>query len=310
MACRCLGASGCRGRARVLRLCRNCGSLAALQAGCGCGPTIARMTDMGGTARRFADLRAPEVAERITEASILVQPLGAVEQHGPHLPLSTDLLIASAASEAVVSERGDELDLWLLPPLAYTKSNEHAWSAGTVWLSPATVLAVLDDLGRSVATTRARKLAFLNGHGGNTALVNVACRELRLHHGLSTFLLHPSVPPDHGGPSTADELGMGIHGGLEETSMVLHLRPELVAMDQAVRNVPEWMAANDQVRFGGSVAFGWLSNDFGPSGVIGDPLGATAERGKLLFEACVQRLGQAFAEIAAFSFSGSSGGSR
>jgi creatinine amidohydrolase len=252
--------------------------------------------------RRFADLRAPEVGERITERSILVQPLGAVEQHGPHLPLSTDLLIAEAAAAAVVAERGDELDLWLLPTLAYTKSNEHAWSSGTVWLSPTTLLAVLDDLGRSLATTAARKLAFVNGHGGNTALLNVACRELRLHHGLSTFLLHPSVPPDHGGPSTEDELGMGIHGGLEETSVVLHLRPDLVAMDRAVRNVPAWMAENDQVRFGGSVSFGWTSDDFGPTGVIGDPLRASAEQGKQLFETSVTRLGQALAEVSNFSF--------
>jgi creatinine amidohydrolase len=250
--------------------------------------------------RRLADLRAPEIAERVSERSILVQPLGAVEQHGPHLPLSTDLIIAEAASEAVVAERGDELDLWLLPPLAYTKSNEHAWAAGTVWLSPATLLAVLDDVGRSLATTQARKVAFVNGHGGNTALVNVACRELRLHHGLLTFLLHPSVPPDHGGPSTADELGMGIHGGLDETSVVLHLRPDLVDMTSAVRNVPARLAENEHVRFGGSVSFGWLSSDFGPSGLIGDPLGATPERGRALFESCVRVLGESFAEIASF----------
>ena len=94
----------------------------------------------------------------------------------------------------------------------------------------------------------------------------------------------------------ADELGMGIHGGLEETSVILHLRPDLVAMDRAVRNVPEWMTANEQVRFGGSVPFGWLSSDFGPSGLIGDPLGATAEHGKAVFEAAVTRLGRALAE--------------
>lgn len=252
--------------------------------------------------RRFADLRAPEIAERITERSVLVQPLGAVEQHGPHLPLSTDYLVASATCEAVVGGRGEELDLWLLPPLAYTKSNEHAWSPGTIWLSPTTLLAVLDDLGRSLATTRARKVAFVNGHGGNTALVNVACRELRLHHGLQTFLLHPHVPPDHGGTSTAEELGMGIHGGTEETSVILHLRPDLVDMGAAVRNVPEWMAENRHVRFGGSVSFGWLSNDFGPSGLIGDPLGATAEKGKALFEASVRTLGDALAEVSRFEF--------
>ena len=117
---------------------------------------------------------------------------------------------------------------------------------------------------------------FLNGHGGNSSLLNVACRELRLKYGLMTFLAHPFVPPDQGGKSEtdpADERGMGVHGGIDETSMMLHLRPELVDMDAGFRNVPEDLAENRYVRFGGQVSFGWLSNDFGPSGHIGDPTG-------------------------------------
>jgi creatinine amidohydrolase len=253
--------------------------------------------------RRLADLRGPEVPSRLGENPVLVLPLGAIEQHGPHLPFSTDLVVATAAADAVVDRYGDEHNLWLLPPLAYTKSNEHAWSAGTVWLSATTMLAVLDDMGRSLALTGARKLAFINGHGGNSSLLNVACRELRLAHGFETFLLHPFMPPDQGGPSAgAGELGMGIHSGFDETSMLLHLRPDLVDMSVAVSNVPTKLAHNRHVRFGGSVSFGWLSNDFGLSGVIGDPMGATAEHGRTIFEASVAMLGEAFAEVSAFQF--------
>src|SRR3712207_3283988 len=161
--------------------------------------------------RRLADLRAPEVAQRMTDRSIVVQPLGAIEQHGPHLPLSTDALVATAVAEAAIEEYGDEVDAWLLPTLTYTKSNEHAWSPGTIWLSATTLLAVLDDIGRCIATTPARRLVFLNGHGGNSALVNVANREIRLAHGLMTFLAHPGLPADQGGASPAAELGMGVH---------------------------------------------------------------------------------------------------
>jgi creatinine amidohydrolase len=232
--------------------------------------------------------------------SIIVQPLGAIEQHGPHLPFNTDLLVAERVAEAVLAEIGDEVDAWLLPPLAYTKSNEHAWSPGTVWLSASTLLAVLDDIGRCVAMTPAKRLVFLNGHGGNSALVGVANRELRLHHGLMTFLAHPGLPADQGGSSPADELGMGIHGGTDETSLMLYLRPDGVDMSRATRNVPEWMATNQYVRFGGRVGFGWLSNDFGPDGHIGDPTAATAERGKELFEGSVRAFGEALAEVAAF----------
>ena len=121
-------------------------------------------------ARSLAHLRAPAVAERLGARSLLVQPLGAIEQHGPHLPFNTDLLVAERVAEAAVAEVGDEVDAWLLPPLAYTKSNEHAWSPGTIWLSAATLLAVLDDLGRCIAMTPARRLVFLNGHGGQRAV--------------------------------------------------------------------------------------------------------------------------------------------
>jgi creatinine amidohydrolase len=252
--------------------------------------------------RRLSELRAPQIGELITSRSVLVQPVGSIEQHGAHLPFETDLLVATSAAETVVDELGDELDLWLLPPLVYTKSNEHAWSAGTIWLSPTTLLALLDDLGRSLAKLPARRLAFINGHGGNTSLLNVACREIRINHRLLTFLLHPHVPPDHGGPSTEDEMGMGIHGGLEETSVVLHLRPDLVDMSRAERHVPEALASNRHVRFGGAVSFGWTSDDFGPSGIVGDPTAATADRGKVLFEAAVRSLGEALSEVAAFEF--------
>jgi creatinine amidohydrolase len=240
------------------------------------------------------------LAQRIGPASILVQPLGAIEQHGPHLPFNTDLLIADRVAAAAVDRVGADLDVWLLPSLAYTKSNEHAWSAGTIWLSATTLLAVLDDIGRCVATTPARRLVFFNGHGGNSALVGVANREIRLAHGLMTFLAHPGVPPDQGGVSAADEFGMGIHGGTDETSLMLHLAPDLVDMGAASRNVPESLVANEYVRFGGPVGFGWLSNDFGHDGHIGDPTTATAERGEVLFDAAVDAFCGALAEVASF----------
>jgi len=251
--------------------------------------------------RRLAELRAPEIGERLSAGSVVIQPIAAVEQHGPHLPLATDLVIAERLVDAVVAERGDDLDLWVLPPLAYGKSNEHDWCPGTITLGATTLLQVLDDVGRSVARLPTRKLAFVNGHGGNSSLLQVALRELRLAHGLATFLLHPGVPPDQGGASTREELGMGIHGGLGETSLLLHLRPELVDMGRAARHVPEGLAGNRHVRFGGPVAFGWTSDDFGPSGVIGDPTGATAERGKQQFEAMVATMGEALAEVARFA---------
>jgi creatinine amidohydrolase len=253
--------------------------------------------------RRLADLRAPQVASVLNAGSVLIQPVGAVEQHGAHLPLSTDLLIASDIAEQVVEARGDELDLWLLPPLAYSKSNEHHWAPGTIWLSAPTLLAVLDDLGRSLSMLPSKRLVFLNGHGGNTQLLIVALRDLRVAHGLMTFLLHPSLPRDSGGAAhDDDELGMGVHAGRDETSIMLHLHPELVDMSAARRSVPSSMADRAHVRFGGDVAFGWTSADLDPGGVIGDPTLASAERGASLVAGMIATLGAALEEIATFEF--------
>ncbi|WP_238006384.1 creatininase family protein [Dactylosporangium sp. AC04546] len=250
--------------------------------------------------RRLAELTSPAVAA-LPPHGIAVLPVGAVEQHGPHLPLLTDLLVAETLAADAVAAHGDEHELWLLPPLACTKSNEHAWAAGTLWLGAATLMAVVHDLGRSVANTPLRKLVFLNGHGGNSALLNVCARELRLDFGLATFVMHPSLPPDQGGVSPAEELGTGIHGGKDETSLVLHLRPDLVRMDLATRNVPQRLAGFEHVRFGGPVSFGWSSDDFGTDGTLGDPTLATAGHGAALYAGMLRQAGEAFAEIARFA---------
>ncbi len=253
------------------------------------------------TGRQFADLTVNEVSDVLKPDSIVLVPVGAVEAHGPHLPLSTDLLIATAAVQRLVARCGDRHDLWALPPMPYTKSNEHAWAPGTVWLSAATMLSMLDDIGRCIATTKARKLVFINAHGGNSALLQVACRDLRLAYGLQTFLAHPFTATDAG-----NELGMGIHGGHDETSMLLALNDHMVDMTKAIRAVPEHLAANRHVKWGGSVSFGWLSNDFEtagepgrqPVGVIGDATGANAAHGEMLWERVLTTLDEAMAEIA------------
>lgn len=251
---------------------------------------------------RYEDLAGPDVAEAVTEDSILLLPIGAVEQHGPHLPMSVDHVIAHETASAVLETVSNELDIWLLPTMSISKSNEHSWAPGTLWLSPETMMSVLRDIGRSVASTRAQRIVLLNGHGGNTTHLGTALRELRLQFDLKTFLVHPSLPPAYGGTSTAEELGMGIHGGLRETSVFMHLRPDQVDLTRAERKVPEALADNTHVKFGGSVQFGWLSNDFDPDGYIGDPTGATAEAGKEMFELSVQGLSEQLAEISTFDF--------
>ncbi|MEM9200375.1 MAG: creatininase family protein [Actinomycetota bacterium] len=253
---------------------------------------------------RLHELSGPEIQEKLSSSSIVLVPIGAIEQHGPHLPMIVDYLIADEVAQAVVDRASDDLDVWMVPTLPFSKSDEHAWSPGTMWLSRDTSQRVLDDLAARVAEMGVQRLVFLNGHGGNSTMLNVACREARRRHGLLTFLVHPFAPPAYSPPSAVDtgELGMGIHGGYDETSVVMHLRPELVKLDRAVRNVPEWLADNEHVRFGGSTQFGWMSDDFGPHGHIGDPTGATAQAGERLFEQAVGHVLASLGEIATFDF--------
>jgi creatinine amidohydrolase len=259
--------------------------------------------------RFLGDHSAHALDKRLTKDSVVIQPLGAIEAHGPHLPLSTDLVLAEALATAAVAAHGDALDLWLLPTMAYSKSNEHAWAPGTFWLTAQTMLLILDDLARCLAMTAAKTLVFVNAHGGNSALLQVACRDIRLKYGLRTFLLHPWVATDGG-----NELGMSIHAGHDETSLMMHVRPDLVDLSLGVRRVPEHLADNKHVKFGGSVSFGWLSNDFDDPtpatsstgrpelslGIIGDPTGASANHGKWCFDQIIETMGQQLDEVRRF----------
>lgn len=253
--------------------------------------------------RLLAELPQPAIAEVLTDSSVLVQPIGALEQHGPHLPLSTDLVIPEMIGERAVERAvAAGVDAWLLPPIAASKSDEHHRYAGTVWMEASTIWNTLVDIGRSLAATRARTLVFLNGHGGNLALLQVVNREIRRRFGLRTFSMGTGTQRAAAGEGgEPDEHGMGIHAGHSETSVMLALRPDLVDMSRAVRNVPEHIAGFETIGFNGyPVSFGWTADDFGDVGVIGDPTGASAAYGEQLVEEGVAFVAKALAEISVF----------
>lgn len=255
--------------------------------------------------RHWADLSGPTLQAITTDRSIAVLPIGAIEHHGPHLPLRTDALIAeSVASAAVERAAAAGIDAWLMPTISYAKSDEHDWAPGTVWLEGTTVLDELIDIGRSIAMTPVRTIVFVNGHGGNVMLLGWANRELHRRFGLRTFSMPAGAGKAGDGlDGRPDEHGQGIHGGFSETCVMMHLAPHLVAPTMPERNIPEHIAGLSHIGFNGKpVMFGWTSNDFGPVGVIGDPTGANAPHGAELFERGVNFVTEALTEIDGFVF--------
>ena len=142
--------------------------------------------------RRYTSLSAPEVPTAMNEESVLCLPVGACEQHGPHLPLDTDTVIAERFTDLMVSRYGTRHDLWALPAIPYGLSLEHGWSPGTVSLSITAFTALLDDVIRAyLRATPARRVLIVNGHGGNRGILQACAQELRDRYTLALGIVHP-----------------------------------------------------------------------------------------------------------------------
>jgi creatinine amidohydrolase len=231
-------------------------------------------------ARNFAYLTWKQVDALPRESALLVLPTAAIEQHGHHLPLATDTLINNLLLGKALALLPASLPIFALPPVCYGKSNEHIGFPGTLSVSAQTFMAVVRDLGASVASAGFKKVALYNTHGGNTSLVDVLARDLRAEFGLRTFSLFGSPGAAFAGVSP-QERAYGFHAGEIETAFLLHAAPELVHTDEYTSN---YIARVDQPELlkpeGSSANFAWLTRDIAPSGVMGDPSAATASHGE------------------------------
>ncbi|MFZ1204979.1 MAG: creatininase family protein, partial [Candidatus Acidiferrales bacterium] len=177
--------------------------------------------------RNFAYLNWKQVDALPRETTLLVLPTAAVEQHGHHLPLATDTLINNLLLGHALEKLPPEMPVYALPAVCYGKSNEHIGFPGTLSVSSSTFMAVLRDLGSSIAKAGFHKLVLYNTHGGNSALIDVMARDLRAEFGLRTFTLQGSGGFKYDGVS-AQERAYGFHAGEIETALLLGAAPELV----------------------------------------------------------------------------------
>jgi len=232
------------------------------------------------------------------ENTVIVLPTGATEQHGPHLPCFVDTVISSGVVGHALAKLPADVPAYAMAPITYGKSEEHLHFPGTMTLSGETLLATMIEIGESVYRSGFRKLLIVNGHGGQPQIMEIAAREMRLRHG--DYIVVPSftwrVPHVAGRYLSDKEKKLAMHAGHAETAIMLALAPDTVHMERAVTNYPPEFPSK-LLSADGRPACAWTARDFGPSGIIGDPLPATREQGLEILESLALGWSQAITEL-------------
>lgn len=235
-------------------------------------------------------------------ATVAVLPLGATEQHGPHLPLGVDTVLADGIVAAALPLLPVPLPVLFLPTQQIGLSPEHARFAGTLTLSAETLIRLWSEIGAGVARAGVKKLVLFNAHGGHVGAMDIVARELRAAHGLIVYSVSWFNLPlgDAGDQFSAQEHRFGVHAGEIETSMMLALTPELVRMGEAkdFRSTSEQRAADYAILGNGkSAKLGWAMEDYNAHGAAGNAAAATAASGQKVIDAAARQLALLLEEV-------------
>ncbi|MBI3454062.1 MAG: creatininase family protein [Rhodospirillales bacterium] len=241
----------------------------------------------------WQDMTSREIAALDPARTVAVLPIAAIEQHGPHLPLGTDAEINAGILVRARALALDGLPALVLPALAVGKSNEHGDFAGTLSLSAETLLQSVTEIAESVARAGLRKIVLFNSHGGQPQIADIVAQDLRARLGMAAAVANSwrMMRPAEFFPMV--ECEGGIHGGAIETSLMLHLRPDLVRRD-AIGDFPSaaraLAAAHPELAAGGRFRFAWQAQDLNPAGTVGDARLANVDAGRVLAEQAASAL--------------------
>lgn len=253
--------------------------------------------------RRFwSQLSTRDFAALDPATTVAVLPLGATEQHGPHLPLGVDSVLVDGIVATALPLLPAELPALFLPSQHIGLSPEHANFPGTLTLSSETLIRLWREIGAGVARAGVRKLVLFNAHGGHVGAMDIVARELRAAHGLIVYSVSWFNLPlgEAGAQFSADEHRFGVHAGEIETSMMLALAPQQVTM-AAARDFGS--ASRDRAADyallgnGRSAKLGWAMEDYNADGAAGNAAAATAPRGQALVDASARALALLLAEV-------------
>lgn len=247
--------------------------------------------------RLIGELTFLDVSERLRMSSILCLPVGSIEQHGPHLPINTDVVLAEEFTRRMIERWVDTYDLWQLPTLSVSLAREHEWAPGTLSLSIQGMTALVRDLARDIARSLpARNMAIINGHGGNRGILEALAQDLRADFGLNVCIMHPTSWVDAGSTSGVPE----IHGGNNETSMMLAAAPTLVRRDRIAKLTASPRAESVRATIlDPGVTWPWTTDErqIADMGVIGDAKSASAEFGAQLLDRIADGAGAIFKQL-------------
>jgi creatinine amidohydrolase len=231
---------------------------------------------------RYLPAFSPVQREAFSPAAsdIAICPTGAIEQHGPHLPVGTDSIAAHAWIDLLLEKLTpvERAKVWAGPAIPVGKSNEHTGYPGTLTLSAASLRRQVLSLARTIKSFGLKRLYLLNGHGGNVSVLRYSLEEAATLYGLECGLLRPEWKVD----LPARELKYGIHAGEIETAWLLHFCPEAVRFERAdtcwigPEKEPEGTLLRPE--FAG-VTYSWVTADISPTGTMGDATRATPEKG-------------------------------
>lgn len=237
------------------------------------------------------------------EKAVVILPVASIEQHGPHLPVFTDSIIVQEVLERALKNLPDDFPAWVLPIQSYGKSNEHAGFSGTFTLTSETFIQVLKEIGANVARNGFKRLVFLNGHGGNTEIIDFVIRDIREQTDLKVFALHVflRVAPPTAGLSEAEGT-YGIHAGDVETSILLKCCPEYVRREWAPNGLPSHLQGMKTPPFMGALNYAWLTRDIAPIGVLGDATTADPERGEKYLSDAAGEVADLLVKVKEFEF--------
>jgi creatinine amidohydrolase len=254
----------------------------------------------GRLRRQWVEMTTQDFQQADMAAAIAILPVAAIEQHGPHLPVEVDTAINRGVLGRAMEMLPPELPVTLLPAMPVGKSNEHIAYPGTLTLSAETLIRLWTEIGESVARAGVRKFVLFNSHGGQPQIADIVARDLRVRWDMFVVTCNLYALGKPPGLFPASELKHGIHGGSVETSIMMHLCPDLVRREALANFRPRSADMEGDYEIltpEGGIGFGWETQDLSEPGACGDASDADAERGRKLVDHYASRFVTLLGEI-------------